>query len=286
MSIARIRFDASFELPTERRGWPLPALGGVAAAALMAMTSLAGILVPSLYAKESVNWAAQAVGQDWVDLLVAVPWLAITTVLSARGSLRAAFLLAGGLAYTLYEFVIYGFSLHFNALFLVYCAELGVSFFALVGLAHRFARDDASRWFSEPVPARGVGVFLIAIGACFAMAWLGDIVPAVISGTVPQTIAEAGTTTNPVYVLDLAVVLPLHVVAGVALLRRRPVGKVLAPVILSFGVLMALSIAGMMFVMRLRGVEASIAVAIAMMIVSTASAVFLGMLLAKVRKTE
>jgi hypothetical protein len=76
---ARLHIDASFALPREtRQRVLLPIVAALPLAALVAFVSLVGILSPSIYARETPNWAAQAVGQDWVDLLFAVPWLSIT----------------------------------------------------------------------------------------------------------------------------------------------------------------------------------------------------------------
>jgi len=103
---------------------------------------------------------------------------------------------------------------------------------------------------------------------------------------VPSSIVEAGAPTNPVYVMDLSIVLPLYVIAGSALLRRRPLGDWLGPVILAFGVVMAFSIGGMMVVMRMRGIEASLGVAGAMGVVSAASGAILAVLLRSLRPDE
>jgi hypothetical protein len=260
-----------------------PLLGVLALVALVAAASLGGLLWPAAYARETANWAAQAVGQDWGDLLLAVPWLAVTGALAWRGSLRAALLAAGGALYVFYEFVIYAFGVHFNGLFLVYCATLGVAFFTLAGVALRFARLEWRRLYLDGAPLRATATTLLAIGTFFTLAWLSEIVPALARGTLPASTAEAGAITNPVHVIDLAVILPLHVVAGVALLRRRPVGLVLAPVLLGFGVLMSLSIAGMMLVMRARGLAASFGVVGAMTALGVATAVVLAALLRKVR---
>ena len=234
-------------------------------AVLLVFVSLVGILSTSVYAQETSNWQAQAVGQDWADLLLAVPWLTITGVLACRGSRRGSFLLASGLLYTFYEFVIYGFALHFNALFLPYCAVLGVCFFALAGIGLHFAQQDVGSWYSPVARVRLAGAMLLAIGTSFALAWLAEILPALVSGAPPASVVAAGTQTNPVYLIDLSIVLPAHLLAGVSILRRRTLGLVLAPILLGFDVLMALSIAGMMWVMKQRGLEASQAVAIAML---------------------
>jgi hypothetical protein len=240
-------------------------------ALLVAAASLAGLMLPATYARETANWAAQAVGQDWVDLLVAVPWLVVTGLLAMAGSRRGLMLLAGGLAYTLYEFAIYTFSVHFNGLFLVYCAALGLSAFGLAGVTSILGSGDPTAR-SALLPTRTVGIFLTAVGVVFAATWLADIVPALVHGTVPRSLQDAGTPTNPVHVIDLSVVLPLHVIAGVSLLRRRPAGFVLAPVLLGFGVLMSASIAGLVLVMRHRGFEGSWGVFGAMVLVCLASA--------------
>src|SRR6266498_2604598 len=86
-------------------------------AALLALVSLGGLLLPGAYARETPAWIAQAIGQDWFDLIVAAPWLAWCGVAARSGSRRWRVLLAGAYAYTVYEMLIYAFAVHMNALF-------------------------------------------------------------------------------------------------------------------------------------------------------------------------
>jgi hypothetical protein len=248
-------------------------------AALLAAMSLAGLSFPSLYARESASWTAQAVGQDWVDVSLAVPWLVVAGLAARRGSRRALLLLGGSLAYTVYELVIYAFAVRFNALFLVYCATLGLALFSLCALCADLLRDDPRSWYGAAAPVRAAGGFLIAVGVVFALLWLAEVVPALARGSLPPSVAEADLPTNPVHVLDLAFVLPAHVLVGVWLLRGRSLAYALAPILLGFDALMAASIAGMMIVMGLRGLTASPAVAAALAAVSAASAVLLARVL-------
>jgi hypothetical protein len=219
-----------------------------------------------------------------VDLLFGVPWLVVSAIGALRRSRTARILLAGGLLYTVYELLIYAFAVHFNVLFLVYCATLGMSLFALFGVGIALAREDVRGWFEDTVPIRTPGIFLLTVGVGFALLWLAEIVPALVRGTVPPSVVEAGVPTNPVQVIDLAAVLPAHIAAGVLLLRRRAHGFVAAPVILAFGLLMALSIAGMMVVMHLRAVEATFPVAIAMGVLSVATGTMLSLMLRRLRR--
>lgn len=260
------------EAPESRRP-TFATYGSVVLAVLVAAISLGGLLMPSLYAQETANWAAQAIAQDWFDLIIAAPCLVAAAIWASSGSRRGQLVLGGALLYAAYTLVIYAFAVHLNALFLVYCAGLGIALYSLISLGHAVGSADASTWFDDHVPRRAAGGFVVVVGVAFAALWLLQLVPAAVTGEVPQELADTGLVTNPVHVMDLAFILPLHVIAGVSLWRRRPLGFVLAPVVLAFGALMAASIA------FLAG-SGSWAVAVAMAVVSLLS---LGLLAAMLR---
>ncbi len=244
--------------------WPI--------AALLAILSLVGLVARGTYAQEQPAWAAQAVGQDWFDLLIAVPCLAICGFRARTGASRWNALLAGAYAYVVYELAIYAFAVHFNALFLVYCATLGLASYALIAILGNLGLQP------QPVErgtARLAGGWLVALGGLFALMWLLEDLPAVVRGLRPASLAQTGLFTNPVHVIDLSFVLPAHVIAGVLLWRGRARGEVLAPVLLAFGVLMSASIGGMMLAIRLGGGAGPIPVIVAMFIITAITAALL-----------
>jgi len=247
-----------------------------AVAVLLAAVSLGGLLSGNAYARETPAWVAQAIGQDWFDLLVAAPWIAICGVRARKGSYASRVLLAGAYAYAVYEMCIYAFAVHFNAFFLLYCATLGLSGYALAVVAVDLAPGPVP---ADESGARIAAAFLVLLGAAFALLWLAEDLPAVVRGSPPATLVETGLFTNPVHVIDLSFVLPAHVLAGVLVFRRRPGGGLFAGIVLAFGVLMAASIGGMLLVMRLRGDTASLAVAIVMFGVAAVTAAVLSRLL-------
>ena len=233
----------------------LPAILTLPLAGLLALAAAGALFIPSVYAREVPLWAAQGRGQDWVDLVFVVPLMIAAALLTLRGSRRAVLVLAGTLAYALYSLVLYAFFLHFGPLFLVYAWALGLSFFAFVALAGALHADDARAWFDATAPVRLAGGLSVLLGVLFYALWLGEIVPAIVSGQMPRSAADAGLVTNPVHVLDLGIVLPAFIVGGVALWRRRRLGYWLGPAMLAFGVVMDVALAGMAVSMRASGMN-------------------------------
>jgi hypothetical protein len=265
----------------------LIAAASFALAGLVTVASLAGIFVPAVYAKESASWAAQGVGQDWINLILVGPLVALCGLGVLRGSRRSFVVLAGALVYLVYSFVLYAFAVHFNVLFLVYCATLGISFYALLGLTSYLHDVRATTWFGGEVPMRRFGgVFLILVAIAFGGLWLSTVIPSLVRGAPPPELEETGLITNPVYVLDLAIVLPGILATGVLLLRNRGPGAVLAPIAASFNVLMTAALSGMMVAMNARGVTADLSIAGAMGVLTLISTFLLIGFLRPLRPTR
>lgn len=208
-------------------------------AVLLLVEALGGLLVPDLY-RDAPGWAAQARGVNVIDLAVTLPTLGVALFLSARGSpSRARLVWLGVLGYVLYNAVIFAFTTAFNQLFLVYVGVLGLSVFSIVAMAsdRGMPRGQLTRR-----PRGVVSVYLFVLAALFLVAWLAEILPALATHTTPSSIVAAGLPTNPVYVLDLGVLLPLFVLAAVKLLRQEPAAAALCGSLLVLNVLLSLSI--------------------------------------------
>ena len=217
--------------------------------ALVALTSLFGLFTPWPYDQETENWVLQAWGQD-VGNIVAAAVLIATAVGTRRGSIRARQMWIGTLFYFLYAYAVYAFAVHFSRLFAAYVAILGFVFWTLVAALSARVRPPASpvgrvRTFAASV--------LIGTGALFALLWLSELVPATFSGEPPRSIVTAGLVTNPIYVIDLAVVLPGMIVVGMAALRGREQGLSLVLSALTFSVLMGSSIIAASIFMLMTG---------------------------------
>lgn len=214
------------------------------------LASVAGLADPRVYGQETANWAAQAKGQDRGNLL-AVIVLLTAAVWYRRGSQPAELVWLGTLLYLVYAFVVYAMAVHLNYLFGVYVAVLGLSAWAVI-----FHVDDVRRGGVQypQGPARTVATWvIIATGVMFAGLWLSELVPALLTGMVPASLTEAGLLVNPIHVLDLSMVLPGFVIAGVAALRHREHGLFWLGPWLVFSVLMGASIVAAMALMITAG---------------------------------
>lgn len=226
------------------------------------LAGLCGLVQPGIYAKETPSWAAQGMGQDAVDLFLVAPLL----WLSARGVRQGRkihfFLLSGTLVYLAYSFVLYAFCVHFNRLFFLYCAALGLSVYALILLVSGISWERAAKWFDHGQSVVFPAAYFLATTLLFYLLWFAEDLPAVLRGTAPPSLAEAGLCTNPVHVLDLSLVLPAMLIASVQLLRKKPSGYLLFPTLMVFSVVMAVAIAGMAVALRLKGLTGDGAVAV------------------------
>ncbi len=220
---------------------PLWIGSSVLVSVLVTITSLCGILLEQTYARETPAWAVQAVGQDWANLAVVV-LLLVSTYFVRNHSLGGYLVWLGAYLYLVYAFAIYAFAVHFQFLFLAYVLVLGLSFYTLVGglLAARPA--TLARALAGNPAAKATSVLLFVIGAMFAALWLSEIVPNLVAGTVPQSLAETQLWVNPVHVLDLAFLLPGMIVTSVLLRREEYPGYLMAVPLLVFSAAMGLGI--------------------------------------------
>ncbi len=208
-----------------------------------------------LYTYDSVSIVAQAVAQDWVTLLLGIPLLLLGLFLTQRGSLRGRLLLTGTLGYFLYTYASYAFGAAYNVLFLVYVALFSLSLFAFVLAVMGLDVHSLAGHFSDRLPRRLIAGFLFVVGGFLLLAWLGRIVPGLLTGAPPVGL-EANTTLF-IQVLDLGLIVPAAFLAGVLLWRRSSWGYLLASIVLVKGFTLSISVSAMALNMVLAGVTVS-----------------------------
>jgi hypothetical protein len=250
---------------------------------LIATASYIGAFMPEFYYKETANWQAQAIGQDVVNLFAAVPALFISAFIAFKGGIKARLVWSGSLLYIIYSYAIYCFAVHFNALFFVYCIIFGLSFYLLAYFIFMQAKAPMQITVKSKPGVKPAGIFLLVIAVLFYFLWLSDISTSIINNTVPQSITEAGAMSNPVHVLDLALLLPAFVMVGISALKMKPLGLILLPAMLVFCILMNLAIMAAVIAISAAGLSSDYSVVYIFILFTLISA---GMLAATLRNYE
>lgn len=224
----------------------------VATASVVA--SVGGLSIKDLY-RDDTSWATAALrGGDFVTLVVAVPILVVALVLASRGSSRARLVWVGALAYTVYNFAFYVFGAAFNDLFLVHVVAFSSSIFALIATMSSEDASAIARGYRPRAPVRAVAALLVLVGVVFATLWSVFSISYAVTGRLSLGAATLEGM-HTVFAIDLSLMVPGMVLAGVLLWRRRPWGFVMAAAMSVFGAVYQLNLAAAGWFQANAGVE-------------------------------
>ena len=180
-----------------------------------------------LYYWDTLSAAAQTQANDLVALVLGLPLLGVSFWLTLRGSLRGRLLLSGTLGFFLYTYITMCFGAAYNRLFLVYVALFSLSLYAFILSMMSFDLKTLPAHFSEKLPRGWIAGLLFFTAVFLSFAWLGRIAATFAPRNVP---ALENTTSMFIQAMDLGLIVPLCVLAGILLLRRNPWGYLLASV--------------------------------------------------------
>jgi hypothetical protein len=224
------------------RPGPLPYVLSAALAVAAVASGAVSFLVPSVLTGAAVG-NGNLRGTALVVVVIGIPVLVTAMLATSRGSTRWPVVWLGTLGYLLYQAVLFCFATPLNGLFLCYVAYLGLGVWSIVALVPAVDLPAFGSRVSAAMPARLVAGFALAVAALNAAAWLGAIVPALLASQPASLMKGTGLLTNPVYVQDLAIWLPLLAVAAVACWRRLPWGLLVTGAMLTMFTLEAIGVA-------------------------------------------
>ena len=199
----------------------------VAVLVLMVVQAGLGLAVEGLYPEQA--WAVAALrGNDLVTLVLVGPALGLALLASRRRATSASVLIwLGLLFYGCYNYAYYAFGTAFNDVFLLHVAAFSASVAGLVLLGSSIDPVEAARGVAGGTRARVVAAFTTLVGLALLGAWGATSVRFAVTGDLPENVMPPPAV-HLVYALDLGVLAPAFVVAGVLLWRRTPWGAVLA----------------------------------------------------------
>lgn len=219
---------------------------------LIGMTSFVGLFMPDFYEAESREWQIQCKAQDFINLVIIAPSFLTISLLLFVNKPYAPVLWAGCLLYMVYTYLIYCFDIHFNTFFILYCIILSLSVYLLFYFFYSYRNRQALNTL-KLLLVRVTAIYFLILPVLFYAFWLSEIIPAALHFTLPASVEESGLFTNPVHVLDLSFLLPGIFITGVMLLQKKRLAFTLAPVFLTFFVLMDVTIICLTLVMVWKG---------------------------------
>ncbi|MHB1341876.1 MAG: hypothetical protein ACYC77_03490 [Coriobacteriia bacterium] len=224
-------------------------------AGLMALTSAAGLLFPSVY--RDLAWIeATWVGSDLVTLVVAVPLLAGGLLLAGRGSRMGELLVLAMLGFSVYGYAYYLFGAALNALLPAYSLLVSLPAIALMISLGGADVSAMAADFHEKTPVRLVGGYLVFTGVGLSSAWLAQWAAYVFGGQVPSIGAEPfGLVAG----MDLTFIVPFMALGGALLWKRSPWGYVIGSMMAIKGMTYTLSLTASSVVSAARAVEGAAA---------------------------
>jgi hypothetical protein len=213
------------------------------------------INMQGLYWYDTVSSAAQMQGNDLITLVVGLPLLVVSGWLAFRGSLRGRLLLTGTLGFFLYTYLSMSMLTAFNALFLIYVLIFGMSLYAFILSMLSFDLTDLPGHFPESLPRKWMAGFMFAVGGFLTLAWLKQILTPLLQNTPPLL---ENTTTMVIQAMDLALVIPLAILAGVLLIKRNAWGYLLSSIFILKSIALGLAISTMGINMTMKGIPDSL----------------------------
>jgi hypothetical protein len=207
-----------------------------------------------LYQHMSADVAIQGIAQDYVTLLIAIPFLLFSLYRSRLGLLSGKFLLAGVLNYIFLTYLFYMNMAMYNSMFLVYVTITGLSFFGLVLTLISIETNELLSKFKKNTPVKFIGGFLIFNAISISLLWLTVVVPPLLDMSIVP-LAVQHYTTLTVQAFDLSLFLPISFVSGFLLIRKNKFGYLTAPVYLVFLPLLMTALIAKIIAMAMAGVN-------------------------------
>ncbi len=189
----------------------------------------------------------------------------------------------GSIFYFLYTYASLAFLATYNQFFLVYVVLLGLSLYTFI---YGLMSLDASNLKNSMIPGKTTtlaAIFTILMAFMLAFMWLSLIIGSLISGSAPAVLETY--TTLVIQALDLAVLIPAAIIAGLLLLKGRAWGYVLMSILLVKISLMGTAIMSMIYFMAQNGVEIVLGQALFFVIVTVGGIIIAGLFYNKVDST-
>ena len=201
-----------------------------------------------IYANDSYFKAPISIGTDFCILFVLVPMFLYTYMqYQKKADMISEIKLISVYAVAFYYAASVAFGVTYNQIFLVYVLLFTCSLF---GMFSHIKKIDVKQKITA---TKGLQAFLIISGIALIVAWLPDIISAMLKG---GTLPLIGVyTTEITYVLDMGVISPMCFVCLYLMKKNDSLGVVLLAVLLKACIIVGIMVVPQTICQTLSGVE-------------------------------
>jgi hypothetical protein len=223
-------------------------------AGILLLNSFLGPLVLGVVSYPiSDSMESQLIGLELVTVFLVAPWAALAGLAALSGHPAAAALGFAPAAYAAYMFAQYVLGPEYTRYSITALAQLGIF---ILSAALTLVSWSLSR--TMPLPAMGAaqrtrtGLVLFALAAFVLLRYSGAFVGAVTGARIGSEFADERTFFWLIFLLDLGIVVPCTLAAGLVLMRGAAVGQRALYAVVGWFALVPPSVAAMAFVMWVR----------------------------------
>ncbi len=185
-----------------------------------------------IYAHDSYFKAPIFRGSDFTILFLAVPLLIAATIIDIKKkTLKQRLFLTSVISIFAYYSISIVFGVMYNSLHLLYIALFSACFFAMIVAMSGINYKEVEQSMTQVLPYKGIYVFLALTGAALLVAWLPDIIGALLNNRSLALIEVY--TTEITYVLDMGIISPMAFICLHLLKKRNGMGYVLFEMLLT-----------------------------------------------------
>jgi hypothetical protein len=143
---------------------------------------------------------------------------------------------------------------------------MSASFFSFSMAMMSFDMQKLRFYFDERLPVKFIGTFLLFVSFVFGMMWLGKIVPSLIRQKPPAGLEHY--TTLVIQALDLGFVIPVGILSAVLVIKRTPLGYLLASIVIIKDITLITSVTMMAVLQLFAGINVSKGVLSALLLIN------------------
>ena len=201
-----------------------------------------------IYANDSYFKAPISIGTDFCILFVLVPMFLYTYMqYQKKADMISEIKLISVYAVAFYYAASIAFGVTYNQIFLIYVLLFTCSLFGM------FSHIRSVNVGQKITATKGLQAFLIISGIALIVAWLPDIISAMLKG---GTLPLIGVyTTEITYVLDMGVISPMCFVCLYLMKKKDSLGVVLLAVLLKACIIVGIMVVPQTICQMLSGVE-------------------------------